>query len=180
VLIFRFAGYLRRHFRQISLNVDTPSQGLRLLLAQCPEFKRDFYASKLRIRVAGDDVPNTAVAAHMDKPLRSGSTVLFVPVIEGAGAETYLGLTIAQWVVVGVAVASVAYSFYMTASIKTKTSAESAQTDSITNNSFTSIENRTGQGRPRPVLLGEMLVGSNVGSLGIDTSNDKDWDISIS
>ncbi|HGH0375402.1 TPA: tail assembly protein, partial [Yersinia enterocolitica] len=30
------------------------------------------------------------------------------------------------------------------------------------------------------LLLGEMVVGSNVGSLGIDTSNNKDWNISIS
>ncbi|EDB4200986.1 tail assembly protein, partial [Salmonella enterica subsp. enterica serovar Senftenberg] len=41
-------------------------------------------------------------------------------------------------------------------------------------------ENRVGQGRPVPILLGEMEVGSNVISLGIDTSNNADWTESIS
>ena len=53
---FRFHGHLRRHFRQIAMNVDTPAQGLRLLLAQFPAFKRDFYKTKVRVRVAGHDV----------------------------------------------------------------------------------------------------------------------------
>jgi hypothetical protein len=39
VLIFKFAGNLRRFYRQISLNVDTPAQGLRLLLAQISNSK---------------------------------------------------------------------------------------------------------------------------------------------
>lgn len=175
MLIFRFAGNFRRHFRQVTLNVDTPSQGLRLLLAQCPEFKRDFYKSKIRMRVDGNDVSNDTLNFHMDRHLRDGATVLFVPIVEGA----ITGVA-AVWVMVAVTVASVAYSLYMTSNMKTKTSAESAQSGTITNNSFTSAENKVGQGRPVPLLLGEMVVGSNVGSLGIDTSNNKDWNISIS
>ncbi|MGK4442713.1 tail assembly protein [Yersinia enterocolitica] len=175
MLIFRFAGNFRRHFRQITLKVDTPSQGLRLLLAQCPEFKRDFYKSKIRMRVDGNDVSNDTLNFHMDRHLKDGATVLFVPIVEGA----ITGVA-AMWIMVAVTVASVAYSLYMTSNMKTKTSAESAQSGTITNNSFTSAENKVGQGRPVPLLLGEMVVGSNVGSLGIDTSNNKDWNISIS
>ncbi|EMX2302332.1 TPA: tail assembly protein [Yersinia enterocolitica] len=175
MLIFKFSGNLRRHFRQVTLKVDTTSQGLRLLLAQCPEFKRDFYKSKIRMRVDGNDVSNDTISFHMDRHLRDGATVLFVPIVEGA----ITGVA-AMWIMVAVTVASVAYSLYMTSNMKTKTSAESAQSGSITNNSFTSAENKVGQGRPVPLLLGEMVVGSNVGSLGIDTSNNKDWNISIS
>lgn len=175
MLIFRFSGNFRRHFRQITLKVDTPSQGLRLLLAQCPEFKRDFYKSKIRMRVDGNDVSNDTLNFHMDRHLSDGATVLFVPIVEGA----ITGVA-AMWIMVAVTVASVAYSLYMTSNMKTKTSAESAQSGTITNNSFTSAENKVGQGRPVPLLLGEMVVGSNVGSLGIDTSNNKDWNISIS
>ncbi|EKN3563086.1 TPA: tail assembly protein [Yersinia enterocolitica] len=175
MLIFRFAGNLRRHFRQVTLKVDTTSQGLRLLLAQCPEFKRDFYKSKIRMRVDGNDVSNDTLSFHMDRHLKDGATVLFVPVVEGA-----ITAVAAAWIMVAVTVASVAYSLYMTSNMKTKTSAESAQSGTITNNSFTSAENKVGQGRPVPLLLGEMVVGSNVGSLGIDTSNNKDWNISIS
>ena len=62
----------------------------------------------------------------------------------------------------------------MSRNMKIETSAESAQDNTITNNTYTSIENKVGQGRPVPILLGEMKIGSNVGSLGIDTSNNKD------
>lgn len=175
MLIFKFSGNLRRHFRQVTLKVDTPSQGLRLLLAQCPEFKRDFYKSKIRMRVDGNNVSNDTLNFHMDRHLRDGATVLFVPIVDGA----ITGVA-AVWIMVAVTVASVAYSLYMTSNMKTKTSAESAQSGAITNNSFTSAENKVGQGRPVPLLLGEMVVGSNVGSLGIDTSNNKDWNVSIS
>lgn len=177
MLKFRFSGHLRRHFRQITLDVQTPAQGLRLLLAQCPEFKRDFYKCRLRARVAGDDLTTENQQFHMDRVLPDGASVLFVPVIEGAGIELS---TLAIVAAVTLSVASVAYSLYVTSNMKTKTSAESAQTNSITNNSFTSAENRIGQGRPVPILVGEMVVGSNVISLGIDTSNNANWSESIS
>lgn len=177
MLIFRFAGHLRRHFRQIPMNVETPAQGLRLLLAQCPEFKKDFMKTRIRMRVAGEDVDESSLHMHMDRHLKDGSTVLFVPVIEGAGLETGTIVLIASLVVSAV---SVAYSIYMARNMKTKNAAEAAETNTITNNSFTSAENRVGQGRPVPILLGEMVVGSNVISLGIDTSNNQDWTESIS
>jgi len=157
------------------MNVDTPAQGLRLLLAQCPDFKKDFMNSRIRIRVAGEDVTEDNARWHLGRHLNDGSTVLFVPEIDGA-----ITAVAAAWIAVAVSVASVAYSVYMSRNMKTKTSAEAAETNTITNNSFTSAENRVGQGRPVPILLGEMVVGSNVISLGIDTSNNQDWTETIS
>lgn len=174
MVTFGFAGNLRRYFRQIDLNVDTPAQGLRLLLAQCPDFKRDFYQTRLRMRIDGSDISGDNLEFHMNRHLKDGARVLFVPVVEGS-----ISAVAAAWIMVAVTVASVAYSLYMTSHMKTKTSADQ-DTNSITNNSFTSAENRIGQGRPVPLLLGEMVVGSNVISLGIDTTNNQDWDISIS
>ncbi|ELP5686056.1 tail assembly protein, partial [Salmonella enterica] len=84
MLIFKFAGSLRRFYRQIPLNVDTPAQGLRLLLAQNHEFKKAFLNTKLRIRIAGEDVEASAMQWHLDRHLKDGSVVLFVPVVEGA------------------------------------------------------------------------------------------------
>ncbi|EOC1313839.1 tail assembly protein [Cronobacter turicensis] len=174
MLIFKFAGHLRRHFRQVEMNVETPAQGLRLLLAQSPEFKKDFLKTRIRIRMAGEDVTEESIRLHMDRKLPDGSTVLFVPVVEGA-----ITGTVALVATLVIAAASVAYSIYMARNMKTKNAAEAAENNTITNNSFTSAENRVGQGRPVPLLLGEMVVGSNVISLGIDTSNNVDWDISI-
>lgn len=171
MLIFKFAGNLRRFYRQISLNVDTPAQGLRLLLAQNHEFKKAFLNTRLRIRIAGEDVEASAMQWHLDRHLKDGSVVLFVPVVEGA-----ITAAAAAWIAVAVSVASIAYSVYMSRNMKTKTSAEAAETNTLTNNSFTSAENRVGQGRPVPILLGEMEVGSNVISLGIDTVNTDNWD----
>ncbi|MDU2940689.1 MAG: tail assembly protein [Enterobacteriaceae bacterium] len=175
MLIFRFAGHLRRHFRKVILNVDTPAQGLRLLLAQCPALKKDLLNTRIRMRIAGEDLTESSASWHMDRHLKDGSTVLFVPIVEGA-----ITGTTALVISLVVTAASVAYSIYAARNMKTKTSAEAAETNSITNNSFTSAENRAGQGRPVPILLGEMVTGSNVISLGIDTSNNQDWDISIS
>lgn len=175
MLIFKFAGSLRRFYRQIPLNVGTPAQGLRLLLAQNHEFKKAFLNTRLRIRIAGEDVEASVMQWHLDRHLKDGSVVLFVPVVEGA-----ITAAAAAWIAVAVSVASIAYSVYMSRNMKTKTSAEAAETNTLTNNSFTSAENRVGQGRPVPVLLGEMEVGSNVISLGIDTSNNQDWTESIS
>lgn len=174
MLIFKFAGSLRRFYRQIPLNVDTPAQGLRLLLAQNHEFKKAFLNTRLRIRIAGEDVEESAMQWHLDRHLKDGSVVLFVPIVEGA-----ITAAAAAWIAVAVSVASIAYSVYMSRNMKTKTSAEAAETNTLTNNSFTSAENRVGQGRPVPILIGEMEVGSNVISLGIDTANNVDWDASI-
>ncbi|EOI3476189.1 tail assembly protein [Cronobacter dublinensis] len=175
MLIFKFAGHLRRHFRQVEMNVETPAQGLRLLLAQSPEFKKDFLKTRIRIRMAGEDVTEESIRLHMDRKLPDGSIVLFVPVVEGA-----ITGTVALVATLVIAAASVAYSIYMARNMKTKNAAEAAENNTITNNSFTSAENRIGQGRPVPLLLGEMVVGSNVISLGIDTSNNQDWTESIS
>lgn len=175
MLIFKFAGHLRRHIRSIEMNVATPAQGLRLLLAQNNELKKDFMSSKIRMRVAGEDVLEDSINWQMDRELPDGSLVIFVPVVEGAITGT--AVLVATLIV---AAASVAYSIYMARNMKSKNSADAAQSNSITNNSFTSAENRVGQGRPVPILLGEMVVGSNVASLGIDTSNNQDWSESIS
>nr|WP_223854605.1 MULTISPECIES: tail assembly protein [Salmonella] len=153
------------------MNVDTPAQGLRLLLAQNHEFKKAFLNTRLRIRIAGEDVEASAMQWHLDRHLKDGSVVLFVPVVEGA-----ITAAAAAWIAVAVSVASIAYSVYMSRNMKTKTSAEAAETNTLTNNSFTSAENRVGQGRPVPILIGEMEVGSNVISLGIDTVNTDNWD----
>ncbi|EJF31682.1 lambda tail assembly I [Enterobacter sp. Ag1] len=147
---------------------------MRLLIAQSPGLKKDLMNTRVRLRLAGEEVSDDSIGWQMDRELKPGSTVLLVPVIEGSA------IGVAAWVLIAVTVASVAYSVYMARNMKTKTSAEAAQTNSITNNSFTSAENRIGQGRPVPILLGEMVVGSNVISLGIDTTNNMDWQESIS
>jgi len=152
------------------LNVDTPAQGLNLLIAQNHEFKKAFLSTPLRLRIAGKDYDEKTAPAAVNSKYPDGTTVIVAPVVEGGIA----GIGVVGWILIGVSVVSVAFSIFMSRNMKIKTSAESAQDNTISNNTYTSVENKVGQGRPVPILLGEMKIGSNVGSLGIDTSNNRD------
>lgn len=170
MLKFRFTGNLRRYYGKVCLNVDTPAQGLNLLIAQNHEFKKAFLSTPLRLRIAGKDYNEKTAPAAVNSKYPDGTTVIVAPVVEGGIA----GISVVSWILIGVSVVSVAFSIFMSRNMKIKTSAESAQDNTISNNTYTSIENKVGQGRPVPILLGEMKIGSNVGSLGIDTSNNRD------
>lgn len=170
MLKFRFTGNLRRYYGKVCLNVDTPAQGLGLLVAQNHEFKKAFLSTPLRLRIAGKDYDEKTAQAAVNSKYQDGTTVIVAPVVEGGIA----GIGVVGWILIGVSVVSVAFSIFMSRNMKIKTSAESAQDNTISNNTYTSVENKVGQGRPVPILLGEMKIGSNVGSLGIDTSNNKD------
>ena len=170
MLKFRFTGNLRRYYGKVCLNVDTPAQGLSLLTAQNQEFKKAFLNTPLRLRIAGKDYNEKTAPAAVTSKYPDGTTVIIAPVVEGGIA----GIGVVGWILIGVSVVSVAFSIFMSRNMKIKTSAESAQDNTITNNTYTSIENKVGQGRPVTILLGEMKIGSNVGSLGIDTSNNRD------
>lgn len=170
MLKFRFTGNLRRYYGKVCLNVDTPAQGLNLLIAQNHEFKKAFLSTPLRLRIAGKDYDEKTAPAAVNSKYPDGTTVIVAPVVEGGIA----GIGVVSWILIGVSVVSVAFSIFMSRNMKVKTSAESTQDNTISNNTYTSIENKVGQGRPVPILLGEMKIGSNVGSLGIDTSNNRD------
>lgn len=170
MLKFRFTGNLRRYYGKVCLNVDTPAQGLNLLIAQNHEFKKAFLSTPLRLRIAGKDYDEKTAPAAVNSKYPDGTTVIVAPVVEGGIA----GISVVGWILIGVSVVSVAFSIFMSRNMKIKTSAESAQDNTISNNTYTSVENKVGQGRPVPILLGEMKIGSNVGSLGIDTSNNRD------
>ncbi|EOZ5670593.1 tail assembly protein [Escherichia coli] len=170
MLKFRFTGNLRRYYSKVCLNVETPAQGLRLLTSQNQEFKKAFLNTPLRLRIAGKDYDEKTTPAAVNSKYPDGTTVIVAPVVEGSIA----GIGVVGWILIGVSVVSVAFSIFMSRNMKIKTSAESAQDNTISNNTYTSVENKVGQGRPVPILLGEMKIGSNVGSLGIDTNNNRD------
>ncbi|EFM3254995.1 tail assembly protein [Escherichia coli] len=170
MLKFRFTGNLRRYYSKVCLNVETPAQGLRLLTSQNQEFKKAFLNTPLRLRIAGKDYDEKTAPAAVNSKYPDGTTVIIAPIVEGG----ITGIGVVGWIMIGISVVSVAFSIFMSRNMKVKTSSESAQDNTITNNTYTNVENRVGQGRPVPILLGEMKVGSNVGSLGIDTTNNKD------
>lgn len=172
---FEFGGHLRGYFGDLNMSIGRISNGLRVLFGQNIEFRKAFVQSKMHISINNQSVHPDELSFHFERELPDNTVVKFTPVIEGSIAGG-----IATWVVVGLVAASVALSLYTLFKTPNKPSSTDAQSDKITNNSFSSAENLVGQGRPVPILLGEMVVGSNVISLGIDTTNNQDWDISIS
>lgn len=173
MLKFRFAGDLQRFFgtQFLTLAVETPAQGLRLLMAQNPEFKKAMLTMPISIRLSGKKVTGEDAGYHLQRKAKENSTVSLVPVVSGAGLETATILLIAS---VALSVAGAAYAFISMRNMKAQNAAEANANGTIQNNSFTSAENREGQGHPVPILLGEMMIGSNVISLGIDTTNNPD------
>ncbi|HAH9233572.1 TPA: tail assembly protein [Escherichia coli] len=165
-----FHGKLTNHFgKRIELNTETPRAALNVLMSQNQAFKRDLMNGKYRIKLDDKEIVDEEHLQSLDA--RYGNAKVHItPVIEGG----FAGVSLATWIAIGVGVASVAFSLFMSRNMKIKTSAERAQDNSIANNTYTSVENKVGQGRPVPILLGEMKIGSNVGSLGIDTTNNKD------
>ncbi|EFB2774014.1 tail assembly protein [Escherichia coli] len=167
-----FHGKLTNHFgKRIELNTETPRAALNVLMSQNQAFKRDLMNGKYRIKLDDKEIVDEEHLQSLDARY-DNAKVHITPVVEGGGVLE--GITLATWIAIGVGVASVAFSLLMGRNVKIKTSAERAQDNSITNNTYTSVENKVGQGRPVPILLGEMKIGSNVGSLGIDTTNNKD------
>lgn len=165
-------GNIAKHYgKQLSLYVDTPRDALNILMAQNQGFKRDLLNQRYKITINDKQMTEDSFGAGMDARYKEADIHL-TPVIQGSGVLE--GISLVTWIAIGVGVASVAFSLFMGRNMRVKTSAESAQDNTISNNTYTSIENKVGQGRPVPILLGEMKIGSNVGSLGIDTSNNKD------
>ncbi|EHH4261775.1 tail assembly protein [Escherichia coli] len=164
-------GNLAKYYgKKVSLNTETPRNALNLLMAQNQGFKRDLLNQQHVITLNNRELNENNLGVNLDARYENAQ-IHITPVISGSVAEA---VSLITWVAVGLAAASVAYSIYMYRNMKPQTSAESAQDGRITNNTYTSVENKVGQGRPVPILLGEMKIGSNVGSLGIDTTNNKD------
>ncbi|GDJ07931.1 tail assembly protein [Escherichia coli] len=164
-------GNLAKYYgKKVSLNTETPRNALNLLTAQNQGFKRDLLSQQHLITLNNRELNENNFGVNLDASYKNAQ-IHITPVIQGGIAGA---VSLVTWISVGLAVASVAFSLFMSRNMKVKTSAERAQDNTITNNTYTSVENKVGQGRPVPILLGEMKVGSNVGSLGIDTTNNKD------
>lgn len=174
MLRFEFGGHLRRHFGDVDLNVSNIAEGLRLLMGQSISFRRDFTQSKMHIRINNEKIHPDNISFHFKRKIPD-TTITFTPVVEGA-----ITAAAAAWIAIGLTVASIALSLYTLFTMPNMDAADANESNKITNSSFGNVDNRIGQGRPVPILLGEMVVGSNVLSLGIDTTNNTDWDNSIS
>ncbi|PHM23690.1 tail assembly protein [Xenorhabdus ehlersii] len=189
----QLGGHLRRFGRRYELEVRDAAEAVRCLCYQLKGFQKALSDGLIRVRIAGRDMTENSIPVGMNHPLNDGDTVTIVPVVGGAGgngvgmailgvvavaAAFYTGgASIAAWagtsgaVATGLAVAGVALISAGLASMLTKMPQppEMGSSKSDGNQYFNSLENRIGQGYPVPIAYGELVVGSNVISQGLET-----------
>ncbi|CDG95688.1 Tail assembly protein I [Xenorhabdus bovienii str. puntauvense] len=192
----QLGGHLRRFGRRYELEVRDAAEAVRCLCYQLKGFQQAISDGHIRVRIAGRDMTEKSVPAGMNHPLNDGDIVTIVPVVGGAGGNgvgmAILGVvavaaafwtgggSLAAWAsasgaaataATGLAIAGVALISAGLASMLTKMpkgpEMGSSKTDG--NQYFNSLENRIGQGYPVPIAYGEMVVGSNVISQGLET-----------
>ena len=189
---FRLGGYLRRFGKDFELDVSSAAEGLRGLLLQIPGLRESLGEGRVRIRIGGREQTEAGVANGMHSTLCDGHSVVIVPVITGAKNGLVMGVlgvvaiaaafwtgggSIATWAgasgiaagamgVAGIALVAAGMASMLT---KTPTIPGVNEAATISNQYTSSLENRIGQGIAVPLLYGEMVVGSNVISLGLET-----------
>ncbi|SFN89894.1 tail assembly protein [Xenorhabdus japonica] len=191
----QLGGHLRRFGRRYELEVRDAAEAVRCLCYQLTGFQQALSDGHIRVRIAGRDMTENSIPVGMNYPLNDGDTVTIVPVVVGAGgngvgmailgvvavaAAFYTGgASMAAWasmgmtgtVATGLAITGVALISAGLASMLTKMPQTPEMGSSKTggNQYFNSLENRIGQGYPVPIAYGEMVVGSNVISQGLET-----------
>ncbi|PHM52463.1 tail assembly protein [Xenorhabdus sp. KK7.4] len=187
----QLGGHLRRFGRRYELEVRDAAEAVRCLCYQLTGFQQALADGQFRIRIAGRDMTDQSIPAGMNHPLNDGDTVTIVPVVSGAGGNSagigmaVLGVvaiaaafwtggaSIAMWsaYTAGLAMAGVALLAAGMATMLTKMPESPSMGSSKTegNRYFSSLENRIGQGYPVPIAYGELVVGSNVISQGLET-----------
>ncbi|MBC8946977.1 putative tail component of prophage [Xenorhabdus indica] len=187
----QLGGHLRRFGRRYELEVRDAAEAVRCLCYQLNGFQQALADGHIRIRIAGRDMTAQSIPAGMNHPLNDGDTVTIVPVVRGAGGNSagigmavlgvvavaaafYTGgASIGMWsaYTAGLAMAGVALLAAGMATMLTKMpdSPEMGSSKTEGNRYFSSLENRIGQGYPVPIAYGELVVGSNVISQGLET-----------
>ncbi|HEK2895938.1 TPA: tail assembly protein [Proteus mirabilis] len=182
----QFAGYLRRFGRKFELEVNTAGEALRCLYYQIEGLKKEINLGQFRVRIAGNDMTEQSIAGGLNTPLKSGDCITIVPVIGGAKSGSWLGiiaggaligasilvpgaflgtLTSTALFAAGIGVAASGLAGLLT---KTPPAPSYGSSSSESNKYFNSLSNRMGQGHPVPICYGEMVIGSNVISQGME------------
>jgi predicted phage tail protein len=189
MIVFQLYGELgAKYGKEFKLHVKTVREGIALLAANFKDFKQHLIDSDTRL--AGYEVwandESLAATENDFKLQREGAVVKIIPVAKGAGAN---GRIIAGVVLVIVGVLLNVYgggsgSPVIMAGIgliaggiaeklapKPKTNPEKDDINDAKSYIFSGPVNSTKQGRPVAIGYGKMIVGSNVISASITTTD---------
>jgi predicted phage tail protein len=168
-------GHLGRQFgKQHQFDISTPTEALRALKVNFPDFEKALRDHKAgyHVFVGFDDIDTS----QLSNPF-GGEVVRIVPAVVGSGAEigTFIWDAIAYAVDAYTSSALVAFAVNMIAfatassllSSSPKAGASSSQPSNLASYSFNGAVNTAAQGNPVPVGYGMLLVGSQVISAGL-------------
>jgi len=177
----RLYGHLGKKFgRNFKLDVKSPSEAIRALQANCPEFMGYLVAKHnypgYRVLVGNAPVNNKKELFDCSE----GKTIKIVPVIKGSGGvvQFFVGLTlVAVGFVTGnpylIAMGS-SMTFGGVASLLSPSPTLDEPTEDPENRpnySFNGIVNTTKQGNPVPLIYGTVAAGGQVISAGFSPDN---------
>ena len=171
----RLYGNLAREFgRQFELDVRSPAEAIRALIANFPSFKKHFEPGHYHILV--DDC--SLAIDQVKHPTSKKKHIRIVPAIAGAksgllqaiagvaliAAAVFVpGLsTIAAYAIGGLGGALAMSGLASVLSPVPVVTDASTASNRIENKYFSSAVNTEAQGRPVPIVIGEFLVGSLV------------------
>lgn len=185
-------GNISQFGNRFKLDVRDTAEAIRLLTSQLPKLKAMLKNGYYRLRVDKQETNGDSLNQNLSYCLHENSVVHIVPVVQGAkegglfgivlgavmvGAAFFTGGTsIAAWgaMQTGLAMAGGAMMLSGAAMMLTplpKVSEQKTQEQSKST-SFSSLDNMIPQGRPVPLIYGEIMIGSLVVAQQLETMDE--------
>ena len=174
----RLYGHLKRFGNSFEFDIRRPSEAVKALLVNFKGFEAALRVGAYRVIVDGEVVPE----ASLTDPLGPARVIKIVPVIQGASGAvgSVLGVALiavalfvpglqplAAYAIGGLGVALTINGLTsILAPTPTDNTADQRDVRRNENRYFSDASNTESQGQPMPIVYGEMLVGSLVGSSG--------------
>lgn len=179
-------GDLRRFGTQYDFNVDTPQEALSGLFSQMADLRKKVIAGVFEVKFNDEIISQDELA---DAALVGGDRVIHItPAIQGAGkwATVIVGAVL---VVAGVIITGGTFGagapfgsslimmggsmmlggLVQALSQPPKMNEPGKGVESSQSSQFSTLDNLTAQGRPKPLACGLIMTGSLVGSQGIES-----------
>lgn len=144
-------------------DIRTPGEACRALIATCPGFDHELQQGHWQlVRTKGGQGPLTLDLRCLELPLARGHELHIMPAAKAAGTEAIIG-----YILVTLLTAAVVYALMPPVPPMSQNDKEDQRQSWI----FSGGQNVQEQGWPYPLVYGEIITGSIVGSAGIENAS---------
>lgn len=175
----KFYGNLKQYGDKYKINADTAAEALNCLYLQIKGLKDDIKKGYFRVRINKKDISEKTLHFGLKSQLPHDSVIHIVPVTAGAKnggifgviagvAMMVVGAWTGQYWLVGMGVGMAAGGTAMMLT-KTPKMKNASNDEGKKSTSFSNLDNTAAQGAPVPLPYGEIMVGSMVESVGVET-----------